>query len=72
VQLVMLVYRLFGGSVNQGLPGLGGNMFDYHGPRGLKVRCSTVQCSSVQCGVAGTQLRASAQRRLIAVRGGSH
>ncbi|KAI3429427.1 hypothetical protein D9Q98_005521 [Chlorella vulgaris] len=38
VQLVMLVYRLFGGSVNQGLPGLGGNMFDYHGPRGLKVR----------------------------------
>jgi hypothetical protein len=39
VQLVMLVYRLFGGSVNQGVPGQGGNMFDYHGPRGLKASC---------------------------------
>ncbi|KAL4428688.1 hypothetical protein ABPG77_009794 [Micractinium sp. CCAP 211/92] len=38
VQVVMLIYRLFGGSVNQGVPGQGGNMFDYHGPRGLKVR----------------------------------
>lgn len=37
-QVVMLIYRLFGGSVNQGVPGQGGNMFDYHGPRGLKVR----------------------------------
>lgn len=33
----MLVYRLFGGSVNQGVPGQGGNMFEFHGPRGLKV-----------------------------------
>ncbi|KAL4447639.1 hypothetical protein ABPG75_004858 [Micractinium tetrahymenae] len=38
VQVVMLIYRLFGGSVNQGVPGQGGNMFGYHGPRGLKVR----------------------------------
>jgi hypothetical protein len=37
VQLVMLVYRLYGGSVNQGVPGLAGNMFEFHGPRGLKV-----------------------------------
>ena len=39
VQAVMLVYRLFGGSLTLGIPGQGGNMFDYHGPRGLKVRC---------------------------------
>ena len=41
VQLVMLVYRLYGGSVNQGVPGLAGNMFEFQGPRGLKVggRC---------------------------------
>jgi hypothetical protein len=37
VQCVMLIYRLFGGSVNQGVPGQGGNMFEYEGPRGLKV-----------------------------------
>lgn len=35
---MMLIYRLFGGSINQGVPGQGGNMFDYTGPRGLKVR----------------------------------
>lgn len=46
-QCVMLVYRLFGGSVNQGVPGQGGNMFDYAGPRGLKVR--TPECTASGC-----------------------
>ena len=38
VQSVMLIYKLFGGSVNPGVPGGGANMFTYQGPRGLKVR----------------------------------
>lgn len=33
----MLIFRLFGGSLSQGVPGQGDNMFDFHGPRGLKV-----------------------------------
>jgi hypothetical protein len=37
VQVAMLVYRLFGGSVNAGVPGDKGNMFNYSGPRGIKV-----------------------------------
>ena len=37
VQTVMLAYKLWGGSVNPGVPGLAGNMFAYGGPRGLKV-----------------------------------
>ncbi|KAK9828026.1 hypothetical protein WJX81_001394 [Elliptochloris bilobata] len=38
VQTIMLVYKLFGGSVTQGVPGDPSNMFAYSGPRGLKVR----------------------------------
>ncbi|GAB4823402.1 hypothetical protein N2152v2_010448 [Parachlorella kessleri] len=38
VQVVMLIYKLFGGSVNVGIPGTGGNIFQYDGPRGLKVK----------------------------------
>lgn len=38
VQAVMLVYKLFGGSINPGVPGERANMFRYHGPRGLKVK----------------------------------
>jgi hypothetical protein len=38
VQAVMLVYKLFGGSINPGIPGERANMFRYHGPRGLKVK----------------------------------
>lgn len=38
VQVVMLTYKLFGGSVNPGIPGERANMFRYQGPRGLKVR----------------------------------
>lgn len=38
VQTALLVYKLWGGSVNPGLPGLAGNMFAYTGPRGMKVR----------------------------------
>lgn len=36
VQIVMLLYRLFGGSVNSGVPGAADNMFAYSGPRGIK------------------------------------
>lgn len=38
VQEAMLIYKLFGGSVNPGIPGASANMFAYSGPRGLKVR----------------------------------
>jgi hypothetical protein len=38
VQVVMLVYKLFGGSLNPGVPGERANMFRYEGPRGIKVR----------------------------------
>ncbi len=37
VQIVMLIYRLLGGSVNKGIPGDAANMFTYDGPRGIKV-----------------------------------
>ena len=37
VQTVMLIYKLFGGSVNFGVPGDPTNMFGYTGPRGIKV-----------------------------------
>ena len=38
VQVVMLIYKLFGGSVNPGIPGERANMFRYRGPKGLKVK----------------------------------
>ena len=37
VQTVMLIYKLFGGSLNSGIPGDPTNMFSYSGPRGIKV-----------------------------------
>lgn len=37
VQTVMLIYKLFGGSMNSGIPGDPTNMFSYSGPRGIKV-----------------------------------
>lgn len=37
MQTVMLIYKLFGGSVNSGIPGEPTNMFNYSGPRGVKV-----------------------------------
>lgn len=40
VQEAMLIYKLFGGSVNPGIPGASANMFAYTGPRGLKVTAS--------------------------------
>lgn len=52
-QCVMLIYRLFGGSVNQGVPGQGGNMFDYTGPRGLKVRTESKGNSPASISVPG-------------------
>eukprot|EP00746_Dinoflagellata_sp_MGD_P017667 gnl/MRDRNA2_/MRDRNA2_140690_c0_seq1.p1 gnl/MRDRNA2_/MRDRNA2_140690_c0~~gnl/MRDRNA2_/MRDRNA2_140690_c0_seq1.p1 ORF type:complete len:613 (-),score=101.96 gnl/MRDRNA2_/MRDRNA2_140690_c0_seq1:189-1964(-) len=36
VQVVMLAYRLLGGSVNKGIPGNKDNMFNFKGPRGLR------------------------------------
>lgn len=38
VQIVMLAFKLLGGSVNAGVPGEASNMFAYSGPRGIKVR----------------------------------
>lgn len=38
VQIAMQVYSLFGGSTNAGIPGAPGNMFQFKGPRGLKVK----------------------------------
>ena len=40
MQTVMLIYKLFGGSVNSGIPGEPTNMFNYSGPRGVKVGAS--------------------------------
>ena len=37
IQTVMLTYKLFGGSLNVGVPGDPGNMFNYFGPQGVKV-----------------------------------
>ncbi|DBA85379.1 TPA: hypothetical protein ACH3X2_006058 [Trebouxia sp. C0005] len=38
VQIVMLIYKLYGGAVNSQVPGDAANMFTYTGPRGLKVK----------------------------------
>jgi hypothetical protein len=47
VQTVMLVYKLFGGSVNTGIPGDPTNMFAYSGPRGIRVHYCPCLVSSV-------------------------
>ena len=47
-QIAMLVYKLFGGSVNSGIPGAAGNMYAYTGPRGLKVFLLSINESAVQ------------------------
>lgn len=46
MQTAMLAYKLWGGSVNPGIPGLGGNMYAYSGPRNMKA------CSSLVSSVA--------------------
>eukprot|EP00891_Asterochloris_glomerata_P003480 jgi/Astpho2/3480/Aster-08115 len=38
VQICLLIYKLFGGSLSSRLPGDQANMFTYKGPRGLKVK----------------------------------
>ncbi|GAX72763.1 hypothetical protein CEUSTIGMA_g219.t1 [Chlamydomonas eustigma] len=38
VQICLLAYRLFGGSLSQGQPGNEANMFTYTGPKGIQVR----------------------------------
>lgn len=55
VQAVMLVYKLFGGSVNPGVPGERANMFRYRGPRGLRVK-GLLLPSEVELAVAGRYL----------------
>ena len=40
VQICLLIYKLFGGSLSSRLPGDQANMFTYTGPRGLKVGAS--------------------------------
>lgn len=42
VQIVMLIYKLFGGAVNSQVPGDAANMFTYKGPRGLKARLTVL------------------------------
>ena len=37
VQVGLLAYRLFGGSINHGKPGDEANMFSYQGPKGILV-----------------------------------
>ena len=58
VQIIMLIYKLFGGAVNSQVPGDAANMFTYTGPRGLKVRIvilsmtfllTTINCYNCWC-----------------------
>ncbi len=37
VQMALLIYKLFGGSLNPGIPGNAANLYTYKGPRGIKV-----------------------------------
>ena len=59
MQTVMLIYKLFGGSVNSGVPGEPTNMFNYSGPRGVKVRRRACLCARRDALVQ----RASGRRR---------
>ncbi|KAK9816599.1 hypothetical protein WJX72_002558 [[Myrmecia] bisecta] len=38
VQMALLIFKLFGGNLNPGIPGSSANMFNYKGPRGIKVK----------------------------------
>ena len=42
VQTALLAYKLFGGSISQGIPGNRSNMFKYTGPRNLQVLLSPI------------------------------
>lgn len=41
VQIVMLIYKLLGGTTSARQPGDPANMFQYTGPRGIKVQSSS-------------------------------
>ncbi len=49
VQVCLLAYKLFGGSVNHGKPGDSANMFTYMGPKSIQVRVLHDK-ESVKCG----------------------
>lgn len=42
VQVCLLAYRLFGGSVSNGMPGDPANMFTYMGPKSITVGADAV------------------------------
>lgn len=65
VQEAMLIYKLFGGSVNPGIPGASANMFAYTGPRSLKVHFMLHCCMQVPLISFGDVLE---QLQLIAAR----
>ena len=61
VQICLLIYKLFGGSLSSRLPGDQANMFTYTGPRGLKVwaLAGTNSCWASELPKAGLGARLS-------------
>lgn len=72
VQEALLIYKLFGGSVNPGIPGAKGNMFAYSGPRGLKVRGllseEEVEAAKASGYLRGVHILVATPKNLVTVR----